>query len=68
MEPNMKEKIEKAIEKIEQAEHIEPEKKSLILQKIREWKEEDEAISEIALKLENWWMEVEPIFAELGLV
>ncbi|MCF6207316.1 MAG: hypothetical protein L3J47_10565 [Sulfurovum sp.] len=64
----MKEKIEKAIEKIEQAEHIEPEQKSLILQKIREWKEEDEAISEIVLKLENWWMEVEPIFAELGLV
>jgi hypothetical protein len=65
---NMKEKIEKAIEKIEQAEHIEPEKKSLILQKIKEWKEEDEAISEIALRLENWWLEVEPIFAELGLV
>jgi hypothetical protein len=65
---NMKEKIEKAIEKIEQAEHIEPEKKSLILQKIREWKEEDEAISEIALRLENWWLEVEPIFAEMGLV
>ena len=64
----MKEKIEKAIEKIEAAEHIEPEKKSLILQKIREWKEEDEAISEIALRLENWWLEVEPIFAELGLV
>ena len=64
----MKEKIEKAIEKIEQAEHIEPEKKSLILEKIREWKEEDGAIGEIVLKLENWWLEVEPIFAELGLV
>jgi hypothetical protein len=64
----MKEKIEKVIEKIEEADHIEPENKSLILQKIREWKEEDEAISEIALKLENWWLEVEPIFAEMGLV
>jgi len=64
----MKEKIEKVIEKIENSEQIEPEKKSLILQKIREWKEEDEAISEIALKLENWWLEVEPIFAEMGLV
>jgi len=64
----MKEKIEKVIEKIEDAEHIEPEKKSLILEKIKEWKEEDEAISEIALRLENWWLEVEPIFAEMGLV
>ncbi len=64
----MKEKIEKVIEKIENSEQIEPEKKSLILQKIREWKEEDEAISEIALRLENWWLEVEPIFAEMGLV
>ena len=64
----MKEKIEKVIEKIENSEQIKPEKKSLILQKIREWKEEDEAISEIALRLENWWLEVEPIFAEMGLV
>jgi len=64
----MKEKIEKVIEKIEDADHIEPEKKSLILEKIREWKEEDEAISEVVLKLENWWLEVEPIFAEMGLV
>ena len=64
----MKEKIEKVIEKIESSEQIEPEKKSLILEKIKEWKEEDEAISEIALKLENWWLEVEPIFAEMGLV
>jgi len=64
----MKEKIEKVIEKIENADHIEPEKKSAILERIREWKEEDEAISEIALKLENWWLEVEPIFAEMGLV
>ncbi len=64
----MKEKIEKVIEKIENADHIEPEKKSAILERIREWREEDEAISEIALKLENWWLEIEPIFAEMGLV
>ena len=64
----IKEKIEEVMKKIEAAEHIEVEKKPLILEKIREWKEEDEAISEIVLKLENWWMEVEPIFAEMGLV
>jgi hypothetical protein len=64
----MKEKIEKVIEKIEASEDISPEKKPLILEKIKEWKEEEHAINDIAVKLENWWMEVEPIFAEMGLV
>ena len=64
----IKEKIEEIIKKIEESEHIETEQKPLILEKIKEWQEEDEAISEIALKLENWWMEIEPIFAEMGLV
>ena len=64
----MKEKIEKIIEKIEEAEHIAPENKPLIIEKIKEWKEEDDAVSEVILKLENWWLEVEPIFAEMGLV
>ena len=64
----MKEKIEKVISKIEESEHITAENKPLIIQKIQEWREEDNAVSEIALKLENWWMEVEPIFAEMGLV
>ncbi len=64
----MKEKIEKVISKIEASEHIAPEKKPLIIQKIKEWKEEDNAVSDVVLKLENWWLEVEPIFAEMGLV
>jgi len=64
----MKEKIDKVIKKIEDSEHIDAEKKPLIIQKIKEWKEEDNAVSEVILKLENWWMEVEPIFAEMGLV
>jgi len=64
----MKEKIEKVIEKIENSEHIAEDKKPLILEKIKEWKEEESAINDIAVKLENWWMEVEPIFAEMGLV
>ena len=42
--------------------------KLVILEKIKEWKEEESAINDIAVKLENWWMEVEPIFAEMGLV
>ncbi len=64
----MKEKIEKVIKKIEESDKIDADKKPLIIEKIKEWKEEDDAISEVILKLENWWMEVEPIFAEMGLV
>ena len=64
----MKEKIEKVIDKIESSEHIASENKPLIIQKIREWREEENAVNDIAVRLENWWMEVEPIFAEMGLV
>jgi len=64
----MKEKIEKIIEKVENSDTISAENKPLIIEKIKEWKEEDNAVSDIMLKLENWWMEVEPIFAEMGLI
>ncbi len=64
----MKEKIDKIISKIEESEHISAESKPLILEKIKEWREEENAINDIAVRLENWWMEVEPIFAEMGLV
>ena len=64
----MKEKIEKVIDKIESSEHIASENKPLIIQKIKEWREEENAVNDIAVRLENWWMEVEPIFAEMGLV
>jgi hypothetical protein len=64
----MKEKIEKAIEHIEKSEKVAEENKPLIIQKLKEWREEDDAINDIAIRFENWWMEVEPIFAEMGLV
>jgi len=64
----MKEKIDKVIHKIENSEQITAENKPLIIEKIKEWREEDNAVSEVVLKLENWWLEVEPIFAEMGLV
>ncbi|KYJ87282.1 hypothetical protein [Sulfurovum riftiae] len=64
----MKEKIEKAIEHIEKSDKVSPEDKPLIIQKLKEWREEDNAINDIAIRFENWWMEVEPIFAEMGLV
>ena len=64
----MEEKINKIIEKVEESQSITQEDKPLIIEKIKEWREEENAINDIALRLENWWMEVEPIFAEMGLV
>jgi len=64
----MKEKIEKTIEEIEKSDKVSPENKPMIIEKLKEWREEDNAINDIAIHFENWWMEVEPIFAEMGLV
>ena len=64
----MKEKIEEVISHVEKSEMISTESKPLILEKLHEWKEEDNAISEVAVRFETWWMEMEPIFAELGWV
>jgi len=64
----MQEKIEKVLEAIENATHIDANDKPLILEKIKEWREEKSAISELNNKLEEWWLKVEPIFAEMDLV
>ena len=64
----MKEKIEKVISHVEKSENISIENKPLILEKLKEWKEEDNAIADVTTRFENWWMEMEPIFAELGWV
>jgi len=64
----LKAKIDKVIEQVEKAEHISNEEKPHILEKLKEWREEENAISDIAVRFENWWLEMEPIFAELGWV
>ena len=64
----MEHKIKKAVEEIKKATHIPEEEKPLILEKIEEWKEEKTAISELNVKLREWWLKLEPIFAEIGLV
>lgn len=64
----MEQKIAKAVEEIKKSKHIAEEEKPLILDKIEEWKEEKTAISELNQKLQEWWLKVEPIFAEIGLV
>ncbi len=65
---NMEHKIAKAVEEIQKSKHIAEEDKSLIIEKIQEWKKEKTAISELNNKLQEWWLSVEPIFAEIGLV
>ena len=64
----MEQKIEQIISHIKNAKGISEAEKPLILEKIEEWKQEKTAISELNNKLEEWWLKVEPIFAEIGLV
>ncbi|PHS39190.1 MAG: hypothetical protein COB07_07060 [Sulfurovum sp.] len=64
----MKEKIDEVIRHVEKSDKISVENKPLILEKLHEWRSEDDAISEVSLRFETWWMEMEPIFAELGWV
>ena len=64
----MEQKIEKVVQEIQKATHIDEADKPLILSKIEEWKKEKAAISDLTNALESWWLKVEPIFAEIGLV
>jgi hypothetical protein len=64
----MKEKIEKVIQHVQKSEKVSEEDKPLILEKLEEWKEEDEAINDVTVRFQKWWMEMEPIFAELGWI
>ncbi|MCO4846036.1 MAG: hypothetical protein KC427_08475 [Sulfurovum sp.] len=64
----MKNKIEEVINHVQKSSNVSEENKSLILEKLKEWKEEDNAISELNVRFKNWWMEMEPIFAELGWI
>jgi len=64
----MEHKIAKAVDEIQKAKHISDAEKPLIIEKIEEWKEEKTAISELNNKLQELWLKVEPIFAEIGLV
>ena len=64
----MEHKIAKAVEEIQKSKYIAEDEKPLIIEKIQEWKKEKTAISELNNKLQEWWLKVEPIFAEIGLV
>lgn len=64
----MKNKIEEVINHVQKSPNVSAEDKPLILEKLEEWKSEDKAVNDIAVRFENWWMEMEPIFAELGWI
>ncbi len=64
----MQEKIEKVKEAVKKSQEIEDMKKSLILEKIEEWKHEDEAMSLIPEKLMELAAEIKPILKEIGLI
>jgi len=64
----MEQKIEQAVDKIQNSTDIREEDKPMIIEKIEEWNKEKAAISDLTNTLEAWWLKVEPIFAEIGLV
>lgn len=64
----MKQKIEEVIQHVQKSENVSQESKPLIIEKLEEWREEEHAIVDVASRFEQWWMEMEPIFAELGWI
>ena len=60
--------VERIKEKIKEAKHIDEEKKSVILEKIEEWRHDEEAVSLIPNLLMKFYEEdIKPILDELGL-
>ena len=64
----MEQKITKALEEIKNTDTIAETDKPAIIEKIEEWKEEKAALSDLTNTLEAWWIKIEPIFADVGLV
>ena len=60
--------VEKIKEKVKKAKHNDEEKKSVILEKIEEWRHDKEAVSLIPnLLMKYYEKEIKPILDELGL-
>jgi hypothetical protein len=64
----MKNKIEEVINHVQKSPQVSVEDKPLILEKLQEWKGEEKVVNDVAVRFENWWLEMEPIFAELGWI
>ena len=60
--------VEKIKEKVKNAKHIDDHKKSVILEKIGEWRHDEEAMALIPNLLMKYYQEdIKPILDELGL-
>jgi hypothetical protein len=60
--------VDKIKEKVKNAKHLDEEKKSVILEKIEEWRHDREAVSLIPALLMKYYQEdIKPILDELGL-
>ena len=64
----MEEKINSVIEKVKESSTINHENKEAIMIKLEEWKKEDQAISDVTNHFEQFWLDMEPIFAEMGWI
>ena len=60
--------VDKIKEKVKKAKHIDEKQKSIILEKIEEWRHDKEAMSLIPNLLKKYFeKDIKPILEELGL-
>ncbi len=60
--------VEKIKEKVKKTHHIDEKKKSVILEKIREWENDEKAMAIIPNLLMKYYIEdIKPVLEELGL-
>lgn len=65
----MKKHADTIITEVENLENIDSAQKEAMIQKLNEWKSDANSESNtLAMTFEKFWIELEPIFAELGLV
>lgn len=65
----MKDQADKIIEEVSNLDDIDASHKEAMIEKINEWRSDSSAESNtLAMTFEKFWVELEPIFAELGLV
>ncbi len=62
------EHLERIKEAVQKSDRLEDMEKSLILEKIEEWKHDDEAMSLIPAKLTELSQKIVPILEEIGLM
>lgn len=65
----MKTRADEVIQKVKDSDHIEADKKAAVVEKLNEWKSDKNAESNsLAVTFEKFWMELEPIFSEMGWI